>query len=201
MSINPNPKQLKALQKLFNIGVDRANTMLNYLTEWPIHVHISTLEILSPQQLYQKLQQRVGQAPVCAMELVLRGEYEGMAQLIFPPESIQVIIDMIVDDDRRSLDQDAIKSKTISEVGNIIFNGVMGSVSNVISRGITYMAPSYREGTIKQLLTSNETALKATAIFVITKFQIKQLKVDGEILLFFKVDPFESLLSELDNYN
>ncbi len=84
MSANPTSKQKDALQKLFNSGIDRANTMLNYLTEWPIGLQMSALEIFSPQQLHKKLEERVGMVQVSAMELIYRGEFEGNAMLVFP---------------------------------------------------------------------------------------------------------------------
>lgn len=197
MTIKPTSEQINTLQKLFNTGVERANTMLNYLTEWPLHLQMSAIEILSSQQLQAKLEQRVNTEYVAAMELAVRGEFEAVAQLIFPADSAATLVEVLADPDRRNLDQDALKMKTLSEVGNIFFNGVMGSLSNVINGGITYMAPTYKENTVKHLLASSDSNVNATAILGRIQFKIEQIQVKGDIILFFKIYPFENLLEDI----
>ena len=197
MTIKPTSEQINTLQKLFNTGVERANTMLNYLTEWPLHLQMSAIEILSSQQLQAKLEQRVNTEYVAAMELAVRGEFEAVAQLIFPADSAATLVEVLADPDRRNLDQDALKMKTLSEVGNIFFNGVMGSLSNVINGGITYMAPTYKENTVKHLLSSSDSNVNAVAILGRIQFKIEQIQVKGEIILFFKIYPFENLLEDI----
>jgi chemotaxis protein CheC len=197
MTIKPTSEQINTLQKLFNTGVERANTMLNYLTEWPLHLQMSAIEILSSQQLQAKLEQRVNTEYVAAMELAVRGEFEAVAQLIFPADSAATLVEVLADPDRRNLDQDTLKMKTLSEVGNIFFNGLMGSLSNVINGGITYMAPTYKENTVKHLLASSDSNIKAVAILGRIQFKIEQIQVKGEIILFLKIYPFENLLEDI----
>jgi chemotaxis protein CheY-P-specific phosphatase CheC len=88
--------------------------------------------------------------------------------------------------------------KTLSEVGNIFFNGIMGAFSNVIKKGITYMAPSYRDGRLKELILSGDSDSNYTIFYGQTHYQIEDLKVAGNMVLFFKVDPLETLLAEID---
>ncbi|MBW4682398.1 MAG: hypothetical protein KME19_20235 [Microcoleus vaginatus WJT46-NPBG5] len=195
--MKPTSEQINTLQKLFNTGVERANTMLNYLTEWPLHLQMSAIEILSSQQLQAKLEQRVNTEYVAAMELAVRGEFEAVAQLIFPADSAATLVEVLADPDRRNLDQDTLKMKTLSEVGNIFFNGLMGSLSNVINGGITYMAPTYKENTVKHLLASSDSNIKAVAILGRIQFKIEQIQVKGEIILFLKIYPFENLLEDI----
>ncbi|MBD2039964.1 hypothetical protein [Microcoleus sp. FACHB-672] len=197
MTIKTTSEQINTLQKLFNTGVERSNTMLNYLTEWPLHLQMSAIEILSSQQLQTKLEQRVNTEYVAAMELAVRGEFEAVAQLIFPADSAATLVEVLADPDRRNLDQEALKMKTLSEVGNIFFNGVMGSLSNVINGGITYMAPTYKENTVKHLLASSDSNVNATAILGRIQFKIEQIQVKGDIILFFKIYPFENLLEDI----
>lgn len=198
MSIQPTSEQIKILQKLFNTGVERANTMLNYLTEWPLHLQMSAIEILSSQQLQTRLEQRVGKESVAAMELAVRGEFEAVAQLIFPTDSAATLVEVLADPDRRTLDRETLKVKTLSEVGNIFFNGVMGSLSNVINGGITYMAPSYKENSIQRLLASSESNINAVALLGRIQFKIEQIQVKGDIILFFKIHPFATLLEDIN---
>ncbi|HEY9810053.1 MAG TPA: hypothetical protein V6D13_12060 [Halomicronema sp.] len=198
MTIHPTSQQKEALQSLFDTGVDRANTMLNYLTEWPVYVEMAPIEILSPRQLHKKMEEPVGRVRVAAMELIYRGEFEGIALLVFPAKTAETLVETLADEQRRSLDQDTVKMRTLSEVGNIFLNGLMGSLSNIIKGGITYMAPSYKEGTLKDLLYANQVNPSTTVLFGKAEVHIEQLQSKASIILFFMVEPLEILLTEVE---
>ncbi|WP_026098340.1 hypothetical protein [Kamptonema formosum] len=198
MSVKPTSKQIGALQKLFNTGVERANAMLNYMTDSPIHLQMSAIEILSPQQLQAKLEQPVGRAHAYGMELFIRGEFEAIAILVFSEKSAATLVDILADEQRRAIDRDSVKMKTLSEVGNVFFNGIMGAFSSVIKKGITYMAPSFRDGRLKELILSGDSDSNYTILSGQTHYEIPEQKVAGNMVLFFKVDPLERLLAEID---
>ncbi len=198
MNFDLTPQQFKKLQRLFDLGVNRASTMLNYLTELPVDSTMSPIELISPEQLKQKLRDRLAGDWAVAMELSYQGDFEGVAQLVFPPQTSAVLIDAIAVEERRQLDREAIRSRTLSEVGNIYFNGLMGSLNNVTERGITYMAPSYREGTADRLLSSDKTGPTSVAIYGTTDFQIEPLLVEGDIIIFFTIYKFETLMAKLE---
>lgn len=218
--------QSDALQKLFKTGVNRASDMLSYISEVPVSWELQPIEILTPQQLKLQLQEILGAEQIVAMELVFSGEFQGDAQLVFPRDSAALLVNTIANEERRMLDQDALRKETLIEVGNIFFNGIMGAISTVVERGITYMLPSYREGTVKQLLSSTNSKAYAIALLAQVQFKIelpqenpqqqlhsfsrilpaKYLKmfVDksqaGKPLIFFlKVNTLENLLSKLNN--
>ena len=224
--MKPNKEQKVALHKMFKIGIDRAVDMLNYITETPIFWELYPLEILSPQELQSELEEGLGTERIVAMELVFSGEFQGSAQLVFPKDSAALLVNAIASEDRRTLDQNALRKETLTEVGNIFFNGIMGAISAVVERGITYMLPSYREGTVKQLLSENNSGVYAIALLGHVQFKIEEaqdkskqqlhsfskilpskyvkLFVDksqsGKNLIFFlKVDRLESLLSNINN--
>lgn len=170
--------QVAALQKLFQIGINRGADMLNYITESPISWELFPLEILSPQQLQEKLEQDLGLEQIVSMELAFSGEFQGNAQLVFPRDSAALLVNLIANEERRQLDQDALRKETVSEVGNIFFNGIMGAISTVVERGITYMIPRYREGTVHQLLPSNKNNVYAIALLGKVQFKIEEVQ-DG----------------------
>ncbi|MCT7952463.1 hypothetical protein NG798_21960 [Ancylothrix sp. C2] len=201
MTIQPTSEQKEALQTLFDTGVDRANTMLNYLTEWPVYVQMAPIELLTPRQLHKKMEEPVGSVKVAAMELIYRGEFEGIALLVFPAKTAATLVETLADEQRRTLDQDSVKMKTLSEVGNIFLNGLMGSLSNIIKGGITYMAPSYKEGPLKDLIYANEINPNSTVLFGKAEFHIEQLQSKASLILFFMVDPLEILLTEVERIN
>jgi chemotaxis protein CheC len=192
MSINLTSVQFQALQALFDTGVNRANTLLMYLTDSPIQVKMSPIQVLPVQQLQMTLVARVGRGQAGAMELSYNGEFDGLAQILFTEETATGLVNTIADPRRRQLDRQATRIKTLTEVGNIFFNGLMGSLSNVTDRSITYLAPSYREDRIKQLIAIDPSA-GSTAIFGQIQFT-PQLFQGSNPILIFQVSPLDKFL-------
>jgi chemotaxis protein CheY-P-specific phosphatase CheC len=169
-----NHSQKEALQKMLNVGIDKAVDMLNYITETPIAWELNPIKILSLPELQSELELTLGQEIIVGMELVFSGEFQGSAQLIFPKDSAALLVNSIANEDRRMLDRDALRRETIVEVGNIFFNGIMGVISTVVARGITYMIPSYQEGTIQQLTADRPSRAYQVALLAQVQFKIKE---------------------------
>ena len=216
MTMKLEHNQIDALYKLFNKGISRSNTMLKYLSqESPVCLKMSALESLSPQELMKKLDNRIGTNQISSMQLVINGEITGIAMLIFPSDTATTIVNTLADEERQKLDQDAVKTQTLNELGNIFFNGLMGSISTILARGITYMVPRYQEGTFQQLLAADDSDEYSTVLFGKAEFEsegeqgglqkLLNLKriffhksdVGRDILFFFKVNTLEKLL--IDN--
>lgn len=221
--MNLTVAQINSLQKLFNQGINRANSMLTYLSESPLCFQICPIKTFSEQQLAQDLSERFGVDQVANMELVIRGEFTGIATLVFPPDTSEAIVDIIAGEERRHLDQDGVIKRTIGEVGNIFFNGLMGVISKVLDDNITYMVPNYVESTVAELLVNN-LAGQATILFGKILFKVdlppsgikkyldrwsgllpkqyanmlgNDAQSGAEIIFFFKVDQVEKLLANL----
>jgi chemotaxis protein CheC len=197
MTADLNSTKLQALQKLFTTGVNRANTMMNYLTELPLQVQMSPIEVLSLEQVRSRLIQHLTEA-VGIMELSYSGEFEGIARLIFPEETVVQLVDAIATEDRLKLDRQTVRNQTLSEVGNIFFNGLMGSLSNVTEQSITYMAPRYKEGAIADLFPPTDASANKVAICGQADWEIDQLHASGFILVCFQVHPIEQFLQSVE---
>ncbi|MDY7020640.1 MAG: hypothetical protein SWJ54_04650 [Cyanobacteriota bacterium] len=188
--MNTNAQLLTQLQQLFQVGLERAELMLETISKSPIQLKLKTLEIISPEQLLSQLKSPLGMTEISAMELVFSGDYNGRSQLVFPVESAKLLINSIETEERRKLDKDQLEKAILSEVGNIFFNGVMGVMSTLSNYGITYMIPKYKVGNIGQLLLGNWSKDYSTAL--IGKIEIFDRR---ELWFWFQIDRLD-ILSE-----
>ncbi len=198
------------MQKLFESGVERAATMLNYLTEASVSLQLSPLQVMSQEQLQVYLHQRLGEQPVSAVRLVIKGELSAIGTLLFPPDASEKLVHAIAHEERRKIDLDAVTKQTLSEVGNIFFNGVMGSISYAVRGGITYMAPRYIEGKVDSLVAKSRAASPSPILFWHTPIKIEPAaganllsfleKFTGgkELLFFFQIEPLEMFVDAIE---
>jgi chemotaxis protein CheC len=144
--------QLDALQWLVNGGVEQAVVALNEILDFQIGLQVPQVEILSVQQANQKLEQQIGLTRVSAMRLSFTGTLGGNALLVFPIHSAAQLIAVLMHEQADLPDLDAIKRGMLSEVSNIVLNGVMTEISQVLKQSLRYAMPFYFEGTVAELL-------------------------------------------------
>ncbi|MGL5833015.1 MAG: chemotaxis protein CheX [Waterburya sp.] len=192
-------EQLDALQEIVNIGIGRAAAMLNEMVDARIALEVPTIKLLSANQLRQVMLDRFNSQSISAVRLGFSGSLSGTAELMFPTDSASVLVAVLTGEDLESPDLDAVKIGTLSEIGNIVINGVIGSISNILEQRMEYKIPSYCEDTIENLLLS-ERNMNYDVVFILAqaRFAIEQLEIVGDIILIFEMKTFDNLLKAID---
>jgi chemotaxis protein CheC len=192
-------EQLDALQEFINIGVGRAAGMLNEMIEAPIQLSVPILKVFDADTLKQELKQRLNNHLLSAVRLGFSGSFSGCAELLFPTESASTLVSLLTGEDRDSPDLDGVKIGTLTEVGNIVINGVLGTLSNLLRQQMDYALPAYYEDTVEKLLSSNYLFdLNTVFLLAQARFEIEQLEVIGDIILIFEMTSFSVLLDFID---
>lgn len=191
------PRHLDALSELMNIGVGRAAGMLNEMLGSPIELVVPTVKVLKISELADEL----GQTPddhFAFVRLAFQGPIQGTAALVFPPDSAALLVAALTGEEPGTPDLDSVRAGTLSEVGNIVINGVMGSLGNLLSLPLTYDLPTYLEGSPGHLLASRLARTDPAMLLAHTRFAVRDLEIQGTILLVFEVRSFDALLDAVD---
>jgi len=189
-------EQIDALKELINIGVGKAASVLSEMVRCHIRLQVPFIKILLPAELKSEMEE-LGRYRVAAVRLGFKGPFSGSAALVFPPDSASKLVAVLTGEESGTHDLDSVRVGTLSEVGNIVINGVMGSISNVLKQSINYSLPNYIEDNIDNLLTLGKHDPNATVLLARTRFTIEQLYIEGDIILIFEVGSFDSLLAAI----
>lgn len=191
-------EHIDALQELINIGVGRAASILNEMVDSRILLQIPSVKVLSLADLQQELARRFDDGSFAAVSLSFTGSFSGTAELVFPTESASTLVALLTGEESGSPDLDAVKIGTLSEIGNILINGVMGSISNVLKQRMNYALPVYAEDSIEQLLLLDSYSIQTVFLLAQARFTIEQLELIGDIILIFETSSFDVLLEAID---
>lgn len=191
------PDQIDVLKELINIGIGRAASVLNEMVRFHVKLQVPFVKILSPQEL-QKEMEMLGRYRIAAVRLNFKGPFSGTAALVFPPDSASKLVSVLTGEELGTPDLDSVRAGTLTEVGNIVINGVMGSIGNLLKQYINYSIPAYVEDTIENLLITNGGGEDATVLLVRTRFTIQQLQIEGDVILLFEVGSFDAVLSAVN---
>ncbi|MBW4602720.1 MAG: chemotaxis protein CheC [Calothrix sp. FI2-JRJ7] len=189
---------LDALQELINIGVGRAAGMLNQMLDSRIVLEIPVVTILTLSQIQAELEKRFNGDSLAAVKLNFTGSFSGKANLVFPTESAATLVSLLTGEEIDSPDLDSVKIGTLSEVGNIVINGIMGSISNVLNQHLNYAIPIYMEDSIKHILSLEYASEETIFLLAQARFAIKTLEIIGDIVLIFEMESFGTLIRVID---
>ena len=134
---------------------------------------------------------------ISSVQLRFDGSFTGTASLVFPPDSAGKLVDILTGEAFGADDLDEIRVGTLTEVGNIVINGVMGSIANILQERINYSVPTYLEGNVDGLLPQAQSE-DATILIAHTRFKVQEHHIEGNIILFFEVGSFDALLTAVN---
>lgn len=197
--MNMTPEQIDALKELINIGVGRAAGMLNQMVNIRVHLKVPFVRVLMLSNLVSELEE-LGSENLSTVSLNFKEGFSGTAALIFPTVSASNLVAVLTGEKVGSLDLDSVRAGTLKEVGNIMINGIMGSIGNVLKFRINYSIPSYAENTIKQLISLNENNKNKAVVLARTRFILYEHQVEGDIILFFDMASFDKLSNSINTF-
>ena len=195
--IDLSSEQLDALNELVNIGVGQAAHTLNELTGMYIRLSIPDITLVDIERL-DDFSRNFGNRPVAAVLQEFSGEYGGRAGLVIPEESALKLVTAITGETPLSHDLDVLQGETLSEIGNIVINAMIGSISNILGahRLNFELAEYYKDeatSALKPLYSAGSIVLIAQI-----HFNIQELQIDGHLLLTFDMGTASSLLELID---
>ncbi len=171
--------------------------MLHYV-EFKIKLQVPSIKVLSLVELQNQLVEQFNQDSLSAVLLNFQESFIGSAHLVFPKEIAIILVSLLTAEKPENSELDFLKIGTIVEVGNIILNNIIGSISNIIRAQMRYLVPLYKEGTIETMVLLREYEPNTLVILATACLDVEELKIKGEIILIFQLDSFNSLLRALE---
>ena len=195
-----NELQLDALKEVINIGVGYAAGSLNELVGAPISLRVPVVDVLALDEARVRVA-AFGWGRVASVQLAFSGPLKGNVALVFPYESAVRLVSLLTGDEGSNSDVDGIRAATLEETGNIILNGVVASVSNLLQGQISFSIPYYSEqGGLPARFAGADPSAGMHVILARASFGVAQHEIEGEIFLFFEMSALASLVAALDRF-
>lgn len=141
-----------ALTELVNIGVSRAATSLRDMIGDEVSLSVPSVTLLKREEAIELLSRREN-SKLVAVHQIFEGDVTGRALLIFPePQSLELV--RAVTGGELSLDDIIeLEHEALAETGNIILNGCLSTMANLLERSLSISLPEVLRGDSKQLFT------------------------------------------------
>ncbi len=193
-----NEEQMDLLQELINIGVGRAADALSQLVESRIQLCVPEIKMLGSREAQEIFDARAISEETMVTQ-TFSGSVDGRLGMLLDKQSAILLTSILGEeehvDDEISLEQEGI----LLEVGNIVLNGVMGSISNAIDDQLDYSIPEIARSNSIRLLLADNLLDKPTVLLADVRLHVENSAIEGSIIIVFDVDAITVALNEIIN--
>jgi len=186
-----------AIQELFNIGVGHAASTLNDFVQQPVGLQVPEVYLSKDRkEAIHWIQHSLNNQNLAIVQMGFDGDIEGSASLAFSHRSAHVLASMLGDGDdtKKNSELDSIGESVLIEVGNVLMNGVMGTLGNMLKVGVQYQVPQFLHHGIEGMIIDGKTSF----LMARTKMTLAQMEMEGVIIVLFAMQSHDTFLEAVD---
>ena len=188
------PSHIATLKGLIDAGSNQAADVLNMMTGSDIRLQVPSVAMLNAPDEKNGL----SSDQLSAVQLGFRGPFSGISLLLFSLDNGAQLAAALTGEQPGTPGFDDLRIEALTEVGNMVLNGVMGSIGNVLQQRLDYAIPAYLEESLDHLLGTRTPDEDNAALLAQTRFTIERLDFDGAIILVFTPESAQALVAALD---
>ena len=182
-----------ALTELVNIGVSRAAASLRKMVNKQVILSVPSVEVVTRKSAASLIGQRESETLI-AVQQQFEGPFSGRALLIFPESNGLSLIRAIVGDDMTEADLIEMEDEALAETGNVILNGCLGSMANMLQHTLKMSLPNVRRGDsallFETLVSGGEESF---VLFLYINFSVRERDIRGYIAMIMDLPSLENL--------
>ncbi len=190
--------EMDAVTELVNIGVSRAANSLRDLVGDEVFLTVPSLAIVTREEA-AALISRISGDLLVAVRQAFQGEFAGSALLIFPETNSLELVRAVTKGELTLEDIIELEQEALAEIGNIILNGCMATIANLLQRSLKMSLPEIIRGNGLDFFESKTLGSGDGVLFVRIDFSLRGREVSGHVAIvmdFLSLQSLRSLVSD-----
>jgi chemotaxis protein CheC len=189
-----------ALAEIANMGVSRAAASLRQMVGEQVLLSVPAVSIVSRHTAAQ-LVERNHATRLVAVQQSFEGPFDGRALLIFPEAQSLELVRSIVGDQHSLEDVMDLEHEALAETGNVILNGCLATIANVLNRTMRMSLPTVVRGDGGTLFgLQRNDGQEQLVLFLYIDFSIKNRDIRGFIALLMDLPSITALKTIVHDY-
>lgn len=199
-----NELEQDALGEIFNIGVGVAADVLSQMVSETVHLSVPVVEMVSHEQATSYYLNRV-KRPLCAIRQTYVGDVTTDAILMFPEENSLELVRAMVGSDVPVEELPDMERDAMAEIGNIILNAVISSMSTTLGLAFDGSLPEVSiidaEAIFSDAMARYDGGGKPSTVLALTiDFELAARQVNGYLAFLLDIPSSERLQSHIARY-
>ena len=184
--------ELDALTEVVNIGVSRAATSLRDMVGEQVFLSVPSIAITSQARAVELLSERESSLLI-GVRQGFQGDFSGSALLIFPEKNSLELVRAVIGDHLSFEDILELEQEALAEIGNVILNGCMATIANLLHRPLTISLPEIVTGAPEEIFAKSSPVLRDIMLFIHINFSLKGRELNGYLAMVMDVPLLEAL--------
>ena len=195
-----NELEFDALTELVNLGVSKAAFSLREMIGKQIILSVPSVELIERTQAIEIL--RASELnKLVAVHQVFEGDIHGRALLIFPETRSLELVRAVTSENLPLEDILDLEQEALAETGNIILNGCLATIANLLKRTLKISLPEVLRGDSAALFNLPPPPEPGDfVLFVYINFSVHQHDIQGYIALLMDLPSLAALKILLDEF-
>lgn len=182
-----------ALTELVNIGVSRAAASLRKMVHKQVLLSVPSVEVVTRKSAAALIGQRESENLI-AVQQEFDGPFSGRALLIFPESNGLRLVRAIVGDEMGEDELVEMEAEALAETGNVILNGCLGSMANMLQKSLKMSIPDVKRGNSASLFhVGTEDTTEGFVLFLYINFSVRDRDIRGYIAMIMDLPSLEIL--------
>lgn len=184
--------ELDALTELVNIGVGRAAVSLREMVGEQVLLSVPTVALVSRARAVEILNERETRKLV-AVHQVFEGDIAGRVLLIFPETKSLELVRAVTGGELPLEDIIELEQEALAETGNIILNGCLATIANMLHRSLKMSLPEVLRGNGPELFALAPSGASDVVMFLYIDFLVRQRDISGYIAMLMDMPSWAAL--------
>jgi chemotaxis protein CheC len=201
-SIELSELQQDAFTELVNIGVSRAAASLRKMIGVQVLLSVPSIEIV-PRATAARLVEEREASELVVVHQDFEGAFSGRALLIFPQENGRELVRAVTGGDISPEEFAELEDEALTETGNIILNGCLATMANMLQRTLTMSLPKVIRGDAPLIFRPSSAVdddEQALVLFLYINFSVRERDIRGYIAMLMDLPSLESLKILIDDF-
>ncbi|RCK47036.1 chemotaxis protein CheC [Thalassospira profundimaris] len=193
------------ITELINIGVGRAAASLSEMVDQSVELTVPSISFV--QRFSDANLIAAPGEVVSAVTQSFNGPFNGDALLVFPEKRSLELVRRLLQVDVPLDSLGDLEQEALMEVGNIILNACLGSISNILGHPINCSMPIFRKCETRNLMPdacppgTSETETTAPFLLILhVQFMLRENDIDGYVLFVMDLDSIQTLKRMVNRY-
>jgi chemotaxis protein CheC len=192
-SISLDELEHDALTELVNIGVSRAAFSLRQMVGEQVLLSVPAVEVVTRKHAVTLIRERENDDLV-AIRQDFDGVFSGRALLIFPEANSLALVRAVTQDTLTDEEAAAMEDEALSETGNIVLNGCLATMANMLKKNLTMSLPEVIRGGGRILFELDSRSMPGSVVlFLYINFTINERNIRGYIAMLMDIPSLEAL--------
>ncbi|MBT2246103.1 MULTISPECIES: chemotaxis protein CheX [Sphingobium] len=189
-----------ALTEIVNIGVSRAASALRKMIGDQVLLSVPSIEVVSQRRAARLISEREV-SDLVAVRQDFNGPFSGRALLIFPETNSLELVRAVTGGELSSEEVLEMEHEALAETGNVILNGCLATMANMLKRSLIMTIPEVLRGNGALLFEVDETnETEGLVLFLYIDFAVRQRDIRGYIAMLMDIPSLTVLKELLDEF-